>query len=205
VGVMLREADSLRDAGHALIDAANEAGGRDNITVVLFRLEDVQSGGGGPRAAVTAEYQRPSTGGATAMRTEDVRTAVAQAQASGAERRAPRAPRPPEPRRRRRLRVPVGLLAGLAILVAVLRGGWYASQTVYFLGASDDGFVAVYRGLPYDLPAGLDLYSQAYVSGVPVTELAGRRRTTVTEHKLRSRDDAYDLVRALETGELAGR
>jgi protein phosphatase len=30
----------LREAGEALIAAANEAGGRDNITVVLFRLED---------------------------------------------------------------------------------------------------------------------------------------------------------------------
>ncbi|HET6549317.1 MAG TPA: Stp1/IreP family PP2C-type Ser/Thr phosphatase, partial [Solirubrobacter sp.] len=32
-------ADSLADAGRELIAAANAAGGRDNITVVLFRLE----------------------------------------------------------------------------------------------------------------------------------------------------------------------
>ena len=31
----------LRDAGEALIAAANEAGGRDNITVVLLRVEEV--------------------------------------------------------------------------------------------------------------------------------------------------------------------
>jgi len=31
----------LRDAGEALIAAANEAGGRDNITVVLVRLEEI--------------------------------------------------------------------------------------------------------------------------------------------------------------------
>src|SRR6202050_5371794 len=34
----------LRDAGEALIAAANDAGGRDNITVVLVRLEEVQLG-----------------------------------------------------------------------------------------------------------------------------------------------------------------
>ena len=34
----------LHDAGEALIAAANQAGGRDNITVVLIRLEDVQVG-----------------------------------------------------------------------------------------------------------------------------------------------------------------
>ncbi|HTU79448.1 MAG TPA: Stp1/IreP family PP2C-type Ser/Thr phosphatase [Solirubrobacteraceae bacterium] len=33
----------LRDAGEALIAAANQAGGRDNITVVLIRLEEVGS------------------------------------------------------------------------------------------------------------------------------------------------------------------
>ena len=40
VGEILRSASSLRDAGEALLAAANEAGGRDNITVVLFRLGD---------------------------------------------------------------------------------------------------------------------------------------------------------------------
>jgi PPM family protein phosphatase len=93
----------------------------------------------------------------------------------------------------------------LVLLGLVLLCGWYASQTVYFVGAGDDGFVTVYRGLPYDLPAGLDLYSVNYASGVPVGELSPRRRRTVTEHKLRSRDDAHDLVRQMETGELAGR
>src|ERR671921_927572 len=35
---------TLPEAGRALVDAANAAGGRDNITVVVFRLEDVGSG-----------------------------------------------------------------------------------------------------------------------------------------------------------------
>src|SRR3954452_9691456 len=38
---ILRDSPDLRAAGHALIDAANEAGGRDNITVILFRVEEV--------------------------------------------------------------------------------------------------------------------------------------------------------------------
>ena len=38
---ILREAESLDAAGRRLIDAANENGGRDNITVVLFRIEGV--------------------------------------------------------------------------------------------------------------------------------------------------------------------
>ena len=39
---------TLREAGEALITAANEAGGRDNITVVLLRLEDLDAGTAAP-------------------------------------------------------------------------------------------------------------------------------------------------------------
>src|SRR5918999_5798751 len=48
---IIESASSLADAGRELIAAANEAGGRDNITVVLFRLEDVD----GAAAAAEAE------------------------------------------------------------------------------------------------------------------------------------------------------
>jgi hypothetical protein len=37
-----------------------------------------------------------------------------------------------------------------------------------------------------------------------VSELAANRKRLVTEHKLRSRDDARDLVRQMETGALSG-
>ena len=41
VKATLVEHDNLDEAGDALIREANEAGGRDNITVVLFRLEEI--------------------------------------------------------------------------------------------------------------------------------------------------------------------
>jgi PPM family protein phosphatase len=202
VGELVAGAPSLAPAGRALIEAANEAGGRDNITVVLFRLEEV----GGAAAAdpdesqATAEHQ-PVGGGGTAV------AAPATTTTDTVARRAPRAPRTAAAprRRRRRLRVPVGGILVLFLVSCVLLGGYYASQTVYFVGASNDGFVTVYRGLPYDLPAGIDLYSVNYESGVPVDDLTAAQRRTITEHKLRSKDDAQDLVRQLETGELAPR
>jgi PPM family protein phosphatase len=43
VAAILKANPRLRDAGEALIAAANEAGGRDNITVVLVRLEEVHA------------------------------------------------------------------------------------------------------------------------------------------------------------------
>jgi PPM family protein phosphatase len=55
VAQVLAEAPSLAGAGRMLIDAANDAGGRDNITVVLFRLEDVAAGASAPQE--TAEHR----------------------------------------------------------------------------------------------------------------------------------------------------
>jgi serine/threonine protein phosphatase PrpC len=217
VGELLASASSLPEAGRRLIDAANAAGGRDNITVILFRLEEVGAIGGGPTSQDTTEQEAVTAPGpteagvaatepATAARPAAAgpATAVAAPPAqSAARRREPRAPRMPREDRRRR-RVPVGLLVGFFFAVAILLGAYYASQTVYFVGSSKDGFVTVYRGLPYDGPAGVDLYSVNYLSGVPVSELPAGQRRLVTEHKLRSRDDAEDLVRQMETGALRG-
>ena len=111
----------------------------------------------------------------------------------------------PARRRRRRPRVAVGPILVLFLVACVVLGAYYASQTVYFVGASNDGFVTVYRGLPYDLPAGLHLYSVNYESGTPVDELTPAQQKTITEHKLRAKNDAQDLVTQLETGELAKR
>jgi serine/threonine protein phosphatase PrpC len=233
VGEVLRAASSLEDAGRRLIDAANAAGGRDNITVILFRLEEVPAAttGGGAQdttehatVAAPADDERARTGPATAAGAAAAGPATAVAArparapgtarseraATPAEpagrRRQPRGPRSPgggrhAPRRRRR--VPTGLLVAFFLALAVALSAYYASQTVYFVGASDDGLVTVYRGLPYDLPAGLHLYSTNYASGVPVSELPAGQRRIVTNHKLRSRDDAQDLVRQMETGALS--
>src|SRR5215213_8590786 len=51
----------LEQTGRMLIAAANEAGGRDNITVILFRLEDVDDRRGGGEAGATAESDAANT------------------------------------------------------------------------------------------------------------------------------------------------
>jgi protein phosphatase len=192
VAEILAGASSLAAAGRALIDAANDAGGRDNITVVLFRLEEVGAGVSG--AQQTVEHRAPAAAGAP--------SATATAPVARIEPRPPRT-RDTGRRRRRRPRVPVGPLLVLFLVACVVLGAYYASQTVYFVGASEDGFVTVYRGLPYDLPAGVRLYSVNYESGTPVDELTPAQKKTITGHALRSKNDAQDLVTQLETGELA--
>jgi protein phosphatase len=99
----------------------------------------------------------------------------------------------------------VGIAFAILALVVVPLGigAYIASQAVYFIGTDQDGFVTMYRGLPYTLPAGFDLYSPNYVSGVPLDSLPAPRRKRLVDHTLRSHDDAADLVRELERGRVA--
>lgn len=226
VAALLREASSMEQAARTLVAAANEAGGRDNITVVLFRLEEV-TGGAATGAPPTAEHARgheaapedqPTRVGRPddGLTTSRIRAAMAERERERERREAAEArriaPRPASEgsgqergRRRARLRrvlIALGVTAGIVLPVAI--GAWLAIGSVYFIGTGPRGFVAVYRGLPYELPLGLKLYSQSYVSGVPLGALSQPRREQLLDHTLRSREDAADLVRRLEVGELAG-
>jgi PPM family protein phosphatase len=207
---ILRSAESLDAAAEALVRAANQSGGKDNITVILFRLGEAE-----PEAE--PETLEPLPGDqdtiAGGLRAEDLQAAAAAAPQADApdatiiHRRAeppPRAGAPPPaaPRRRRRGRRVLGLVLALILVGAVL-GGFYAlSRQVYFVGTNDGGLVTVYRGIPYDLPFGIQLYQQDYASGMPARAIPARRRDRVLDHEWRSRDDAVDLVRALERGQL---
>ncbi len=206
VGRILAEARTLDDAGRALVEAANAAGGRDNITVLLFRLEELGAG----EAHETAQH---TVAGAAAPSTAEVRAAVATAPpaepAAGDEPRrlAPRPPRPPvQERSGRRARRWAGpLFVTLILVVPILGGAYLATQAVYFLGVTDDGAVAVFQGVPYELPGGLALSSPEYVTGLTPAQLPAGRRAQLLDHKLRSHDDARDLARQLELGHLSAR
>jgi protein phosphatase len=94
-------------------------------------------------------------------------------------------------------------LATVVVLFLLGAGGWIASRGVYFLGTNPRGLVTVFRGLPYDLPAGIHLYESYYVSGVPASALPADRRKKLLDHQLRSQRDASNLVRDLELGTVA--
>jgi hypothetical protein len=64
--------------------------------------------------------------------------------------------------------------------------------------------VALYRGLPYELPLGVELYQERYASPVQTDSLAPRRREAVTGHDLRSRSDAVSLIVDIERSEGVG-
>jgi protein phosphatase len=208
---ILRSAAGLQEACEALVRSANQSGGKDNITVVLFRLgQDGEDSGVGQ----AAEAGQTIAGG---LHADDVRAAAATrapvAEAARPRNREPDPPRAastapapsPAPRRRRRARRALALLAGLLVLAAVLGGLYLGSRQVYFLGTDDAGLVTLYRGVPYELPLGVDLYTEEYASGVPARAIPADRRRRVLDHEWRGRADAVDLVRQLERGRIEGR
>jgi protein phosphatase len=220
----------LRDAGEALIRAANDAGGRDNVTVVLIRLEEVgvsDADGSETQQTVIGMPPVPSTtetadhaaiaapdggavdpvGGVPAAAAANGAGGAPSASATSAppaRRRLPRAPRPSS--RPASRRVPWRRLGGLAVALVVLAligaGAYLALQSVYFIGTNGRGLVTLYEGVPYQLPGNLDLYSHKYVSGVSASSVPAARRKTLLNHHLRSESDAISLIRSLERGQL---
>ena len=83
-----------------------------------------------------------------------------------------------------------------------LVGFWVGSRQFYFVGTDDRGLVALYRGLPYELPFGLELWEREYSTGVPARFLPESRRDRVLDHRLRGKGDAVDLIKQVERGEL---
>ena len=92
-----------------------------------------------------------------------------------------------EARRRRLARRAAKVLAVVVVLAAVAFGAWYGNRQVWFLGTDDGGRVALYRGLPYELPFGIELYEERYASPIQTESLPAKRRDAVTGHDLRSR------------------
>lgn len=189
---LLAAASSMEAAVRALVDEANRAGGRDNITVLAFRLEDAAA----PVRQQGTPAESPTLVGAAAEEAGLTATEVRRRAAAAAarERRETLAARPP----RRRLRRTLTAFAALVVIAALAFGAWYGNRQVWFLGTDPAGRVALYRGLPYELPFGLDLYQERYASPIQTGSLPDRRREAVTGHDLRSRADAVSLIEDIE-------
>ena len=215
VGDLLRARSSLEQAGTDLIRAANEKGGRDNITVVLFKLgEEGESAAeepeqatmhAGPSGGLSADEVRaaaqrdPETARDATMVFDDAHKQAIREQTQAA---PPR--RPPGTRRGARVRRVAASVVVAIVVVAVLVGFWVGSRQFYFVGTDDRGLVALYRGLPYELPLGVELWEEEYSTAVPARHLPETRRDRVLDHRLRGKGDAVDLIKQVERGELEG-
>jgi serine/threonine protein phosphatase PrpC len=232
VAAILSDESDLDRAAERLIAAANDAGGRDNITVVLFRLEEA---GGAPvtdePTIVGLAPASPTPSSSDGEHPGAPSSPGAANRTSSATLTAPRRPGTiapaPESRQRegarlartqgrsegsagtRRRRAPrfakpvAAILATLIVVFLIGAAGYLASRQLFFIGTNSQGIVTIYRGFPYDLPLGVRLYETFYVSGVPAQFVPGPRRSVLLNHQLRSQSDAISLVHAAELGQLA--
>jgi serine/threonine protein phosphatase PrpC len=168
---------SLRSAVNKLVEAANRGGGRDNITAVAFRLAD-------------AEAAEAEEGATLISRTAEQAGLTGERMRSATDRLRGRGAMPAPSRRRRVLK----WVAALVVVALVVGGAVLFARSIYFLGTDDQGNVAVYRGVPYQLPFGVSLYSKQYSIPVQEGSLSVERQRTVTGHTLRGKDDATSLA-----------
>jgi protein phosphatase len=213
ITAILAQAGDLAAAADELIREANEAGGRDNITVVLSRLEEVGADGfldaptmvGAPPALTNATSPATDTspGAATASPPQPPTPppgSTASTRAPLARTQGAPAPAAPKRKSRKYAKPLAALIAILIVLFLIGAGGYLATRQLYFLSTNPQGLVTIYRGLPYDLPGGIRLYETFYVSGVPASVVPADRRSSLFNNHLRSQTDASNLVRDLELG-----
>jgi hypothetical protein len=208
---ILRSSDSLDEAAESLVRAANQSGGKDNITVVMFRLGDADGAAEPPGEDETIAGQLTATEVREAALDQPTEPHPAPKLADAAPDATMVVPAqhrpvatPPRPERGARLKTVAKSLLALAVLAGIGTGLYALSRQVYFIGTNDAGLVTLYRGVPYELPFGVDLYEQKYASGVPARAIPSTRRKRVLDHEWRGRQDAEDLLRTLERGQLSG-
>ncbi len=163
----------LDDTAKKLIAAANHAGGEDNITVVLFELGDSE-----PEPAEESENAKTLTeiDAVPVLKLEPKRDS-----------RTPRS---------RRVML---LTPALVFFLALVGLGVYTVATAHFLGAKPDGHVAVYQGLPYELPGGIHLYRPVHASShLYAAQLTANERRRFFNHDLQSYGDATRELSKLE-------
>jgi protein phosphatase len=184
----------VRSAAQVLIDEANTNGGEDNITVVIFQIASLDDTIEIPGTVVAPEP--------AAADDEDTLTgldAVPVVSAEAAGDAAPPQPPPPAPapakKTRRFLTWKVGLPLALLLVAVVAGAGVYGLSRANFVGVNDKGFVAVYQGVPWNLPFGIHLYREVYASSLLAAELSRDDRRKLFDHTLRGRTDAKNEIK----------
>lgn len=218
---LVMESESLDAAAKALVDAANRGGGEDNITAVLFRLdadseaaetenghaalaerdlEETLVGVEVPAALKLAADDDPEAITAPVEVTDwgDIEHPQSRAQAQGVL-RGPLYPLPRSEADQRGWGRPTFAVAVVVSICAIaILGALWGLSRANFVGADEDGNIAIYQGVPWEIGSGIDLYRARYVSRVQTYQLSPDERAELFDHDLLSYSDARERVRLYE-------
>ncbi|HET9516964.1 MAG TPA: PP2C family serine/threonine-protein phosphatase [Actinoplanes sp.] len=191
IGETLKEYADPQQCVERLVQLALRGGGPDNITVVVADATDTDIVEAAPIVGGAAARDRGN------VTVADDSTPAARASALQG---TPRPAAPPdgladdrdeaEPNGRR----PVLLVLLLVVLLGLLGGGlwagWRYTQDQYYVGATDTGQLAIFRGVPGQI-AGFDLSSVHETSSARLDEL-----TPVAQDRVRTGIQADDRAAA---------
>jgi PPM family protein phosphatase len=183
---------NLKRGAQELIKAANKNGGEDNITVLLFEIG--QAAAEGADGTVTPAEQEDDEDTLSELDGVPV-IAAAKPDEWAQDGDVPEPVLDHGPPRKSRARL--YWIIALAILLAIIGLGLFGLSQSHFVGAQNDGHVAVYQGLPYDI-LGIHLYRTAYVSRVLAAQLTQPERQHLFDHDLRGFDSAKAAIRRYE-------
>src|SRR5437588_195206 len=194
---LLRDGELKRlTRDHSLVDELVRQG----------KLTEEQAAEHPQRSIITrAPGAETATESPASSRSTDSAVAVASRPPGVTTKLSPRREEPPATSARtRRFSKPLAIVVALVIvLFLVVGGGYLATRQLYFIGTNAQGIVTIYRGLPYELPAGIHLYETYLVSGVPGSLVPSDRRKEFFNNQLRSQSEALNLVRQLELGRIS--
>jgi PPM family protein phosphatase len=167
------------DIARRLVRAALKAGGEDNVTAVVVRFGEV----------APADVDEDVTPGGAVQRV------LPPNLGAGPEPRRPRAQSGSRGGLRR-----AAMAASAVVLVFVLAiAGAIGLRASHFIGADTaTGRVAIYQGVPVELPFGVHLYHVIYESHVSYASLPPDQRRSLFDHTLRSESGAHHLLRPYE-------
>lgn len=187
-----------------LVSLALRGGGPDNITVIVADTTDEDIVEGTPIVGGAAARDGAGGNGADGAATEPESTPAARASALTSPPVQPAPVAVTAPAGDGEQRVPTGAddrprhtarnVIVLTVLLALLGGGlwygWSVTQSGYYVGHTDDGEIAVYRGMPGRV-AGIELSSFHKGSGVDIDELSPLGQEAVREGRIEA-DTAED-------------
>jgi serine/threonine protein phosphatase PrpC len=199
IGQTMREIPDPKACVERLVQLALRGGGPDNITVVIADATDAD-----------IMEQSPIVGGAASL--DRGNNTVADSSTSAARAAALKPPRPaqPEPTVNGYEPEPAGHPVRTTLMVLLLLGvlggglwaGWQYTQDQYYVGSTEQGQVAIFRGVPGEI-AGLDLSTVSETSEVRLDDL-----TPVAQERVKqgihagNQNEARNTLSSLTTDDL---
>ncbi|MFC4066062.1 BofC C-terminal domain-containing protein [Actinoplanes subglobosus] len=192
IGQTMRELADPKACVERLVQLALRGGGPDNITVIIADATDAD-----------IMEQSPIVGGAASL--DRGNTTVADSSTSAARAAALKPPpRPAQPEATggyerdaepagHPVRTTLMVVALLAVLGGGLWAGWQYTQNQYYVGATEQGQLAIFQGVPGQI-AGLDLSTVSETSAVRLEDL-----TTAAQERVKEGIHAADQAAARTT------